>query len=292
MLNLMMDIPEAWHTLDVNQWQGPILVVGGPSTGKSTFGRYLYRQLLETHKTVAYLDADVGQQELAPPSAICVALSTRDGPAGFPPAGPRRTRFVGSNSPRGHFIPLIVSMFYLYQFANHAGTTATVVDTSGFIDPDRGATVLKWAKYEILRPAHVVAFQRETELEPILTPLRPLLGPGLHTLPVVRAVRQRTAAERQQYRAESYRNYFRHARPVALSYRHLAVFPGPEFVAGQLLALEDPAGFTLALAIYEGINFREDTVRLLTPWPGDGKIAALRLGKLRLNLKTYADEVI
>lgn len=287
-----MEIPDLWKALNAGQWQGSTLILGGSSTGKSTFGRYLYEQLLTTHRTVAYLDADVGQQDLAPPGAICIALSAQQARTGFPPTGPRRVRFVGSNSPSGHFLPLVLGIHYLQQFAVYSGAKATVVDTSGLIDPDRGATVLKWAKVELLRPTNIVALQREAELEPILAPLRPLLGSRLHILPVVQAARHRSPEERRRHRAESYRSYFQDARSLALSFRHLAVFPGPEFIHGQLLALEDRLGFTLALAILERANRRDYTVQLLTPWWGDGKIAALQLGKLRLDLQTFHDEPI
>ncbi len=290
-------VPDEWKALDVSRWRGPVLILGGPSSGKSTFGRYLYQQLLPHHKKVAYLDADVGQQDLGPPAAITVAVSGNPDESRFPPTGARRMRFVGSNTPRGHFLPLIMGLHTLQRFARRQGATTTVVDTSGFIEPNHGAAALKWAKVDMLRPCTVVALQRQRELAPILGPLRNLLGKRLHILPVVPIARERTAEERRAHRAACYRAYFQQARRVGLAYGRLAIFPMrvsayQDFTHGQLLALEDREGFALGLGILDEVHLQQRTIWLHTPWWGEGKIAALRLGKLRLNLETFEDEPI
>ncbi|MCI0393793.1 MAG: hypothetical protein L0332_07230 [Chloroflexi bacterium] len=128
------------------------------------------------------------------------------------------------------------------------------------------------------------------ELEPILSPLRRLLGRRLHILPVPAAARNRSSEERRAHRAGRYRAYFRDARPQTLSYQRLAVFPRRAFIPGQLLALEDGNGFALALGVVERVDTAGQQLTLYTPWDGQGTPAALRLGDLRLDLATFHDE--
>jgi polynucleotide 5'-hydroxyl-kinase GRC3/NOL9 len=283
-----IEIPDEWIELDAGRWQGPILILGAPSTGKSTFARALFRQLIGQQEPVAYLDADVGQQELGLPATISVALSASHY-EGFPPSGRCRMSFVGSNSPRGHFVPLLLSLHRLQQFAVQCQAAATVIDTSGFVDVERGAAVLKWAKIDLLQPTRVVAFQRQGELEPILAPLRSLLEGRLHILPVPAAVSQRPAEKRQAYRADRFRTYFQDAQTTSLPFGHLAVFPKAVFEPGQLLALEDRDGFAVALGVVKRANYEEQKVQLHTPWAGGDNIQSLRLGDLQVDLQTYED---
>lgn len=284
-----IEIPDEWAELDAGRWHGPILILGAPSTGKSTFARALFQQLIGQQATVAYLDADVGQQELGLPATVSVALPASPHDS-FPPAGRRRMSFVGSNSPRGHFVPLLLGLHRLQRFAIQCGATATAIDTSGFVDVERGAAVLKWAKIDLLQPTRVVAFQRQRELEPILAPLRNLLEGRLHVLPVPAAVSQRPAEKRQAYRAARFRTYFQVAQTIGLPFHHLAVFPEAAFEPGQLLALEDRDGFAVALGVVRRANYEKQTVQLHTPWSGGDNIQSLRLGDLQLDLQTYEDK--
>jgi polynucleotide 5'-hydroxyl-kinase GRC3/NOL9 len=290
-------VPNAWQQLDVEKWHGFILILGGTSTGKSTFGRYLLPRLLASSAPVAYLDADVGQQELGLPATLTMVV-TRDAPdegrrVAVPRlAGPHWMVFIGSNSPRGHFVPILVGLHRLQRQAEAEGVSAVVVDTSGFIEPHQGAAVLKWGQVDLLQPGHIVACQRQRELEPIIAPLRRLWADRLHELPVHDFVRSRSASERQAQRALRFQTYFEGAATIELSYRHLAVFPDRVFVPGQLVALEDQAGWAVALGLVQEVDLDRQVLTLTTPWWGQGKIAALRLGRLRVGARTYHDEKI
>lgn len=166
-----IEVPAEWEALPVHRWGGAILIIGAPNSGKSTFGRTLYGRLAAQGQPVAYLDADVGQQALGPPTSLILALPGQPaGPPTFPPTGPRWMRFAGNNSPRGHMLPVILGLHHLRDLAWQAGTTALVVETSGFVDAERGAATLKWAKVELLRPQAVVAFQHEKSWNRSLAP--------------------------------------------------------------------------------------------------------------------------
>ena len=86
---------------------GVLLVVGATDTGKTTFARYVYRRLSAHHERLAFVDEDMGQATLGPPTTMSMALGQGDD-AGFPPAGPQYRVFVGDISPTGHMLPTVV----------------------------------------------------------------------------------------------------------------------------------------------------------------------------------------
>ncbi len=280
-------IPETWRALDVNGWRSPILLFGASDSGKSTFARYLYNRLAAQHDRVAFIDADIGQSSFGLPATIVAAVSQGRGDQGFPPGGARRVSFVGSNTPAGCIAAVLLGLSRLKRFVLREKADAVLVDTSGLVDPAHGGTDLKWAKVELLRPCTVVALAREQELEPLLSPLRHLPDVNMVELPVCDAVRPRTTEARRAYRAACYRAYFASAQRLPLAYRQLAVFPDREFIPGRLAALEGRDGFVLALALVESAN--DVAVWLRTPWSGQGQVAALRLGHLRIDLATFQD---
>ena len=284
-----IEVPEAWRALDIASWHGSVLVVGASDTGKSTFVRYLYARLLENRGRVAFLDADVGQNGYCLPATMVMARNAGPEDATFPPRAARRVWFVGSNAPPGHMLRMVLGVSCLFRSLE---ADAQVVDTTGFVDLDRGGVNLKWAKIELLRPCTIVAFQREDELRPLLLPLHSLPGVRVVELPVPAAVRERSKAERRAYRAACYRDYFEKAPCLVLDYHGLAVFPARRFRRGRLVALEDADGFARALALVEGKD--EDAVHLRTPLPRSQreKIAALRLGDLRIDVGTFQDEYL
>ena len=288
-----IQIPDQWKNLEVESWKESIMLFGAVDVGKSTFGRYLVQRLLASHQSVAYLDADLGQQAVGPPATIGLALSKAgDGEEAesFPPGGRQLLRFVGSNTPRGHFLPLLLGMHKLQEAAVDEGAEVIVINTSGFINPMQGAAVLKWAKVELLKPALVVAFQRAREMEPVLAPLRRLMGSNLlHLLPAPEAA-ARSAEERRNYRAAAYKAYFQNTDLVGLSYKHLAVFPNRSFHTGQIIGLDDAAAHTIALGIIEKIDVDDQALWIRTPWWGDKKVASLRLGSIKLDPESYLDE--
>jgi len=282
-----MVIPETWRALDVVRWRGPILLFGASDSGKSTFARYLYGRLAAQHDKVIFIDADIGQSSFGLPAMIVAGVSQGQGDQGFPPGGIRRMCFVGSNTPVGSMPAVLTGLYRMKRFALREKASTVLVDTSGLIDPAHGGVDLKWAKVELFRPCTVVALARAQELEPLLSPLRHLPDVNLVELPVCDAARPRTTEVRRAYRAACYRACFAPAQRRPLVYRQLAVFPDREFIPGRLAALEGRDGFVLALALVESAS--DVAVWLRTPWSGQGQVAALRLGNLRIDMETFQD---
>jgi polynucleotide 5'-hydroxyl-kinase GRC3/NOL9 len=284
---MQLDIPPAWEEALAEPLRGTVMVLGAPDTGKSTLARYLYTRLAATGRRVACLDGDPGQTSLGPPATMTLVMGTG---TDYPPPGRRWRRFVGAVSPRRHMLPMLVGAAALVEVARDAGAGAIIYDTSGLVDPAQGGSALKLAKIDLLRPGTVMAIQREDELEPLLEPLRRFRGLRLYELHPSPAVEPRDPAVRRTHRADRFAAHFAGARPVLLRWDRLAVWPAPDFTYRQLVALEDGDGFVLGLGIVQGAEARAREVTLLTPLASPDGVAALRLGDLTIDARTYQDQ--
>jgi polynucleotide 5'-hydroxyl-kinase GRC3/NOL9 len=278
------DIPPSWQRVAAADLSGTILIVGAPNSGKSTFVRWLVQDLCRIRRRVGWLDADVGQTTLGVPGTMNLAL-VDDPSAGLPPAN--ATFFVGSTSPRGHMLPMLVGLHRLQQVALAEAAKVVVVDTTGMIAEQDGGGSLKLWKVELLRPVLIVAIQRENELVHILTPLKRERYVDVRVLKPSGAVRFRSLQEREQRRRELYGRYFGSAAPVVVGYSDLAVYGIDSAARGSLLALQNAAGFSLGLGIALGIE--GDRLQVLTPLTDTSRVVSLRFGSLRLNPRTFEE---
>jgi polynucleotide 5'-hydroxyl-kinase GRC3/NOL9 len=285
-----MEIPAEWERIDLEGLQGVLMVVGANDTGKSTFARYLFARLQrqEGRGRVAFLDGDPGQASLGPPATLTVSMMLPGGGA-FPEGEGVCRYFIGSNSPRGHFLPMLVGAARLAQAAFDRGAYLLVHDTSGFIDPSAGALALKGAEIELLQPALVFALQRQQELEPLLLPLRRSQRTRLVVIQPAPVVQARNLAARRGHRQECFSRYFRHSVRLEADWSRLAVWPSPRFSLNRLVAFEDRRGFTLGLGIVVGIDRPRRSVTLQTPLESLQGVSSLRLGDLALDPHTFAD---
>lgn len=280
-----LDLPPAWVKLDLSGISGVVMVVGAPDTGKSTFTRYLFERLQSGGARLALLDGDPGQSSLGPPGTMTIALAAPGEPV-FPPTGQAWRWFVGSTSPSGHMLAVLVGAQRLIRAA---GAKLTIYDTSGLIDPTLGGTALKFAKIDLLQPVVVFAIQKDQELEPLLQPLRRSRRTRLIVLAPSAAARRRNSPDRQAYRAGQFAHYFQSARRHALDWSRYGVFPYPQFVLNRLLALEDENGFALALGVIQAIDRPNRRIEVLSPLASLEGVASLHLGDLILEPGTFRD---
>ncbi len=281
------ELPEptpAWRALPLADLRGVVMVVGAPDAGKSTFARYLYARLRESGVRVAFLDGDPGQASLGPPTTLTLAMGALESPTRL-----WRT-FIGSVSPRGHMLPMLVGVHRLVEAAQEAGAEVVLYDTDGMVAPAQGGLALKHALVDLLRPSLVIGIQAEDELEPLLLPLRRSRRTRVTTLRPSPLVRPRDAETRRQNRLARYAAYFAAARPIEFSWRDLPVFPWPRFSLHGLLAFEDAEGYTLALGIVREIRRERMEVRVLTPLSSLRDVDALHLGDLTLDPQTFREQ--
>jgi polynucleotide 5'-hydroxyl-kinase GRC3/NOL9 len=284
-----LDVPLAWKELDLEAIHGVVLIIGGTDTGKTTFSRYLFDALNGLGRQVALLDGDPGQSWLGPPTTMTLISNLASG-TDFRETNHTSRYFVGSTTPQGHMLPVIVGGASLVRSALDDGVRTVIYDTTGLVDPRVGGLALKMAKIDLLRPRTVFAIQRDGELEPLLTPLRRSQRVQViefHSLP---GIKRRDATERRNHRIRQYRRYFGDARSLTVDWRHLAVFPLPVFRIHRLVAFEDKVGLLVGLGIVVDIDRPQRQVTILTPLENLQGVDALHLGDILLDPNSFDDE--
>ena len=277
-------VPFQWTHLDVSSLRGTIMVIGASDTGKSTLARYLFQELCRAGLRVAYLDGDVGQSTFGLPATMTAALSSRAGDERFSPRGPRAAYFVGSTTPRGHMLPVVVGAYRLQQKALALGAQVVVVDTTGLVDPADGGRALKQWKIELLAPSTLIGLQRGQELQSILWPLRREVRLQVIEWRVSPHVVERPREARIARRRGQLADYFRQARQRVVSLRQTAIYDLDRLAPGVLLAFQDAEGFTVGLGVVEESNRLEKTVIVRTPLPGLEGVTSLRFGAARWDM--------
>lgn len=283
-----MDIPEQWRALDLQSLRGLLMVVGGPDVGKSTFAHYLWQKLAEHHQGIGFLDGDPGQSRLGPPTTISLVMGK---PIDSLEGETYRVKraFVGSVSPSGHMVQMLLACSKLIKAAKEAGITTLIYDTTGLIHKEQGGVLLKQTKIELFSPSTIFAIQRGGELEHILAPFRRSKRFRVIDLKPSLATKQRSTYERRGHRRAQFAKYFEVAHTVSLDWSTLGVFPRPYFTRTALVALEDSCGLTLALGITTEVFPRDRQVRLLVPQVQLDKLVAMRIGDMGLDPQSFED---
>lgn len=277
----MEDTTHASTIAELASAPGRVFVVGGVDSGKTTFALDLAKAGLAAGHPVAIVDSDLGQSTIGPPGTVGLKVIREPDDLDRRLGEADALSFVGSMSPRGHFLPLITGTAKLVMRAIEMGVRQIVVDTSGLIDGVAGQ-LLKLTKAELCRPHKVVALARGGELEPVVGVLRRFLSLDVVELAAdpdikVRSVDERAAHREQQLAAslgpEVYRwrvkpTVFMPSLPPMFDHRDLD---------GLLVGVDDGKGDCLGLGILE---YSDDALRLLTP-VSEG-VRALRLGSVRV----------
>lgn len=283
----MRDVPPEWQRLAPSRMSGLIMIVGAPDTGKTTLFRYLVSRLSSIHGRVFAIDADPGQGRLGPPTMI--SLEIIEGSGGRHVSQNIWHRFVGSTTPAGHMLQVVAGCGCLVQKARELGNGPIVMDTSGLVDPQKGGAQLKFAKIDLLRPSVLMILQHAQELENWVKPLRICQRVSMIDLTCVSAVRQRNFIERQTFREESFREYFKNAEKQTFYWPRYGVFPYPRFYLNGLLGFEDKAGFAPGLGIIKDFDIASKTVSVFTPLAGEDlyRISGMQLGDVVLDPSTF-----
>jgi len=198
---------------------GVVVLLGASDSGKTTLARILTERCRAAGRTVGLVDGDIGQSSLGPPTTVGLAILSPDLPI-TPSPRPQVLHFVGSTSPPGHFLPLILGTQDLVRRAIAQGADIVLVDTTGLILGSVAAS-LKWHKLIALQPRHVLALQRAEALEPILRLVEGQAALEIHRLPISSRVTRRSHAARRVFREERFRQYFASASRHDLEWKKL-----------------------------------------------------------------------
>jgi polynucleotide 5'-hydroxyl-kinase GRC3/NOL9 len=179
-----------------------VMVIGRVDTGKSTFCRHLASVAIARGLKVGVVDADVGQSWIGPPTTVGMKIFTQDpAPAIFPDS----FYFVGSVSPEKHLLQTTVGVKSMVEAAISSGAELVIVDTTGLVDGPIGRA-LKSSKIDLVKPDHIVCFQRASELETLIKGIE--ANCRAHRLETSRNVKKRNQNSRRTYRQERFREYF------------------------------------------------------------------------------------
>ncbi len=219
------EIPREWFSLLDNLQNGRIiLVLGGSDTGKTTFIKFLINEFIKRQKKVAFIDSDIGQSSIGVPTTIGSALisSIED------IKSPRLNSlfFIGSTSPPGNLLQMAVGLKRIVETALCSRPDLTIIDTTGFIYSHAGYE-LKYQKASLVQPTHIVAIQREKEIEPLLRLITySIENTRVIRLKIVSAVKPRSLDERQANRERRFAEYFTNAKKVRIKLSGVALRRG------------------------------------------------------------------
>ncbi|HXF92630.1 MAG TPA: Clp1/GlmU family protein [Nitrospiraceae bacterium] len=305
----MIALPESWlHAIDaVVQDPGIVVVLGASNSGKTTWVKAAAEECAQRGRIpLAIVDADIGQSTIGPPATVALAvLKEKPEPARDLALLPTDALFfIGAVSPRGHLLQHLVATKVLVDRAVRHGSAVVLVDTTGLIEQGAGFQ-LKLRKIDLLTPRHLIALQRNEELEPLLTVLGHRPGLTIHRLEISPSSRVRTAAERARYRAVRFAAYFANAKVLPLEANRLVILSSPighplsrkdrpssllppgmlrgEGFTRILVGLNNAANETLGIGVLHSVSEDMKEIRVLTPLEETSAVQILQVGSIRFN---------
>jgi polynucleotide 5'-hydroxyl-kinase GRC3/NOL9 len=245
-----IDIPPAWEwsadQIVQHRWR-KVLVLGAVDRGKSTYCGFLSQRCLAAGLRVAVVDTDIGQKDIGPPATL--TLGYPEATQSLAQVPPVAWYFIGTTSPTGHLLPMIVGLRHLLDCARAA---CIIMNTTGFIHgPGR---VLKGYKIEAVQPDVIVALEHGRELRALLQAYRHYrilrLPPSAHAT-------TKTPEQRRAARERAFGAYFAAAPTVELALRRVIfqrslLFTGRQLEYAACLYAEHTPEGVLAIAAGEG----------------------------------------
>lgn len=184
-----------------------VLVIGATDVGKTTFCRFLADSAVDRGLKTAFVDADVGQSQIGPPTTIGMkSLAPGSSPIQFNGIADQ-IYFVGDLSPRGHYLEVLTGTRLMVDRARETEADFIIIDTTGYVH-DAPAVTLKQHKIELIRPNHVVCIGRSNELRQITACYSQQDWLNIHNLLPHRNVRSKSSKARSRYRKTQFDAYF------------------------------------------------------------------------------------
>jgi len=288
-----MDLPQKWMEIGkgIPQSGGIVMVIGKTDTGKSTLIQYLLSCGLKHGRRVAIVDSDIGQATFGPPT--CLSLSFWKSAKGKESRNPRNgeihieeictyraLKFIGSFSPVGFLLQVVVGVSGLVAQAIGKGMDLILVDTSGLIQ-GRAGFLLKRHKIELIRPNHLIILQKKEELENFMNYIPTLPGMNISRVPRSPDGRIRSLEERRSYRTKQFFNYFQDGRARWIHFSNQKkLLPGCPPFEGMLVGLLSSADETLGLGVISRIGRK--SLEIITPLPILKRVRRVEPSSIRL----------
>ncbi len=233
-----LKIPQEWRELaeEIRAHGGPVLVIGAPGSGKTTFCLYLAGFICRQGGKVAWIDADPGQPCIGPPSVISLTQYSEPGDL-LKRKVPMVMCFTGNTSPIGRLLEMISGLQKLVTLAHTTAPDLILINTCGLVNGG-AARDLKFHEIDMISPRYVVALQKGNEVEHLLAPHSHRANLLIQRIPVSPDAKVSTREARQAVREQRFKEYFRGAdfHEIAL---HDVGIHGPGLGTGERLGFRD-----------------------------------------------------
>ena len=197
-------LPELeWEGLleTLKQQRGTAILIGATDSGKSTLTKYLVEKLIRENIKVSVVDADIGQSTLGLPGTISMRVFSNE--KDIENFRFERMFFVGSTNPAKRISMVIDGSKRMVDFCKEK-SEIIIVDTTGLISGEIGRA-LKIGKIRAIKPEHIIAVQRNDELEHILNLIK---GIPIHRIRASSLAKGRDSENRARYRKKKFLDYF------------------------------------------------------------------------------------
>jgi polynucleotide 5'-hydroxyl-kinase GRC3/NOL9 len=234
----MFHIPSEWRDAaeEIATGGGPVMIIGAPGSGKTTFCIYLAGYFCRRGERVAWLDADPGQPFVGPPAAFSLGLYT-DAADLLKRKHPLVMGFIGNTSPVGHLLEAVSNVQKLYEQAKELEPSLVMINTCGLVNGG-AARELKFHEIDMIAPRYVVAIQKSTEVEHLVAPHAHRAGLLIIRLPVSPDARVSTSEARKAFREQRFKEYFRGADYLDITLSDVGIH-GPGLGTGERLGFRD-----------------------------------------------------
>jgi len=197
-------LPELeWEGLleKLKQQRGTAILIGATDSGKSTLTKYLVEKLIRENIKVSVVDADIGQSTLGLPGTISMRVFSNE--KDIENFRFEKMFFVGSTNPAKRISMVIDGSKRMVDFCKEK-SEIIIVDTTGLISGEIGRA-LKIGKIRAIKPEHIIAVQRNDELEHILNLIE---GIPIHRIRASSLAKGRDRENRVHYRKKKFLDYF------------------------------------------------------------------------------------
>jgi len=205
------------YTLD--NFRGIIMVVAPVDRGKTTLVRLLSSFFVSRGRKVGWVDSDLGQSNVGPPTTVGMVAGFRK----FPLSLPERLftpcfRFVGDVTPEKRIEATALYTAELVKEAS-AKSQVTLIDTCGLIFSLSGLR-LKMLKMKLIKPDLVLGIGKEEEFELF----QKFYGEQFWVVPPASQVSKKDYNKRRSYRERLFSLYFSSAESWELGWENLHFF--------------------------------------------------------------------
>lgn len=204
-------VPESWQAavktiLAIESKPAIVMIVGAIDVGKTSFCAYLANTALRKKLRVTFVDADLGQSDLGPPSTISSCRITKPIRDPFDIEA-EDIRFIGVTSPSGALSEVISGITKMTENALKLGVDLLIVNTDGWVEGE-DAVRYKLTLAKRIKPSMLIGIQEQSELTFLLGTLPEIQSVAVESSP---AVRKRDHEERKLLRELGYKKYLKGA---------------------------------------------------------------------------------